>query len=317
MKTPVVFFIFKRPDTTELVFDAIRQAKPSKLFVVADGPRSDRPGEAEKCTETRSIIERVDWNCEVIKNYSDVNLGCAKRVSSGLDWVFQQVEKAIILEDDCVPHPSFFSFCEELLDRYQNCGKINSISAQNFDKTTQRVANSYYFSRYPHCWGWATWRRAWQNFDFEMTEWQQMKTRRLIGDISLDCKQTKIWEKVFDKVFHGEIDSWAYRWLFCCWLNSTLSIHPSINLVENIGFSRNATHTSLKPSYYNQSEAGAIEFPLSHPSQVRQDLQADNYLQDHVYANWPLPQRIRAKLWKTRNRITDIIETIFQKYDHF
>ncbi len=131
LKTPVVFIIFKRPDTTERVFEVIRQTKPTKLLVVADGARTDRPGEADKCAAVRAIIECVDWDCKVLKNYSEINLGCGKRVSSGLDWVFDNVEEAIILEDDCLPHPTFFRFCEELLERYRYDTRVSSISAQN------------------------------------------------------------------------------------------------------------------------------------------------------------------------------------------
>jgi hypothetical protein len=160
VNTPIAFFIFNRPDTTARVFEAIRQAQPSKLLVVADGPRSTRPGEAEKCAATRAIIDQVDWECEVLTNYSDVNLGCRHRVSSGLDWVFEQVEEAIILEDDCLPHPTFFRFCEELLEWYRHDHRIVAISGDNFQNGHQSGEFSYYFSRYVHIWGWATWRRG-------------------------------------------------------------------------------------------------------------------------------------------------------------
>ncbi len=183
IKTPVVVIIFKRTDTTEKVFEAIRLAKPPKLFVIADGPRADHPGEAEKCEAARAIIERVDWECEVLKNYSDTNLGCAKRVSSGLDWVFSNVEEAIILEDDCVPHLTFFPFCEELLEKYRYDTRIASISGQNVQFGRERTNYSYYFSRYNHCWGWATWRRAWQHFDFDMKLWPEIKKGHLLDDI--------------------------------------------------------------------------------------------------------------------------------------
>lgn len=131
LKTPVAFIVFKRPDTTEKVFEVIRKAKPPKLLVIADGPRAYRPGEAENCAATRAIIERVDWECEVLKNYSDINLGCKQRVSSGLNWLFDLVEEAIILEDDCLPHLSFFRFCQELLTYYRDEQQITSISGQN------------------------------------------------------------------------------------------------------------------------------------------------------------------------------------------
>ncbi|MEW6491011.1 MAG: glycosyltransferase family 2 protein, partial [Cyanobacteriota bacterium] len=164
MKTPVVFIIFNRPDTTQKVFEAIRQAHPPLLFVIADGPRPNKPGEDQKCAATRAIIDQVDWDCEVLTNYSEINLGCERRVSSGLNWVFDTVEEAIILEDDCLPHPTFFSFCEELLDYYRNDQRVMVITGQNVQFGRKRTDYTYYFSRYNHCWGWASWRRAWRSY---------------------------------------------------------------------------------------------------------------------------------------------------------
>ncbi len=128
LTTPVAFIIFNRPDTTSKVFEAIKQAKPKKLLVIADGPRINKPGEAEKCKQTRAITEQIDWDCEVLRNYSENNLGCRNRVSSGIDWVFENVDEAIIIEDDCLPNPSFFRFCQELLGKYRNNDEIFLIS---------------------------------------------------------------------------------------------------------------------------------------------------------------------------------------------
>src|SRR5512139_3287315 len=171
LKTPVAFIIFNRPDTAERVFAEIAKARPPKLLVVADGPRANRSGEAEKCAATRAIIDRVDWDCEVLTNFSDTNLGCKNRVSSGIDWVFEQVPEAIILEDDCLPHPTFFRFCEELLERYRDDERIGMISGDNFQLGQKRTDASYYFSRYNHIWGWASWRRAWRHYDREASAW--------------------------------------------------------------------------------------------------------------------------------------------------
>ena len=169
MLTPIVFLIFNRPDTTKRVFEAIRQAKPKKLLVVADGPRDDRQGEAEKCAAVRSIIDTVDWDCKVLTNYADVNLGCGLRVSSGLDWVFEQVEEAIILEDDCLPHPSFFPFCEEMLDLYRHDERIMHIAGTNSLEEWKSDVQSYHFSYTGGIWGWATWQRAWKYYHFKMS----------------------------------------------------------------------------------------------------------------------------------------------------
>ena len=218
-ETPITFIIFKRPDITEKVFETIRQVKPKKLLVIADGPRNNREGEAEKCAATRAIIEKVDWDCQVIKNYSDVNLGCAKRVSSGLDWAFENVEETIILEDDCIPHPTFFRFCEELLERYRNDTRITSIAAQNAQLGNQRTNYSYYFSSYSHCWGWASWRRAWQNYDLHIKLWPEVKESNILNNILLDSKAVSYWQNIFDLIYENPTGiTWDYQWTFSCWM---------------------------------------------------------------------------------------------------
>ncbi|MBR8839336.1 MAG: glycosyltransferase family 2 protein [Stigonema ocellatum SAG 48.90 = DSM 106950] len=277
MKTPVAFMIFKRPDSTEKVFEAIRQAKPPKLFVIADGPRVDRPNEAEKCEAARAIIERVDWDCEVIKNYSDTNLGCAKRISSGIDWVFSNVEEAIILEDDCVPHPTFFYFCEELLEKYRFDTRIASISGQNVQFGRRRTEYSYYFSLYNHCWGWASWRRAWQHFDIYLKLWPEIQAKGYLNDILRDPQAVKYWSKIFQSVYEKPLANiWDYQWTFACWLQNSLAILSNVNLISNIGFGSDSTHfTSKKVSPYMNMPSEAMEFPLKHPPFIFQNVNAD------------------------------------------
>lgn len=298
IKIPVAFLIFKRPDTTERVFEEIRRAKPPKLLVVADGPRNDKPGEAEKCAATREIIDRVDWDCEVLKNYSDVNLGCGISVSSGLDWVFNNVEEAIILEDDCVPHSSFFPFCEMLLMKFKDDNRIFSISGQNFLFGRRRTEYSYYFSRYSHCWGWATWKRAWQHFDFDMTLWPEIKARDFLSDILVDSQTVKYWNKVFERTYDGQIDTWDYQWLFACWVQSGINIHPNVKLVSNIGFGLESTHTSGKRRKYAEIPTEAMTLPLEHPPFIISDRQADNWVQRNIY-NFSRSKRIRLKIEET------------------
>ncbi|MBF2067353.1 MAG: glycosyltransferase family 2 protein [Calothrix sp. C42_A2020_038] len=279
LKTPVVFIIFKRPHTTEKVFEAIRQAKPPKLFVIADGPRSNRSDEPEKCKATRAIIERVDWDCEVIKNYSETNLACGRRVVSGLDWVFAQVEEAIILEDDVVPHPTFFRLCEELLERYRHDKRVFSISAQNVQLGHQRTEYSYYFSRYWHSWGWATWRRAWQYYDFEMKQWEEAKENNLLQYILMDMQAVTYWTELFQSTYDKQIDTWDYQWTFTCWLQNALSIIPNVNMISHIGFDTDATHNFKKDNKTVDMPIEAIEFPLKHPPFVIRNAKADNFTQ--------------------------------------
>lgn len=262
---PIIFIIFNRPDTTRQVFETIRAAKPEKLLVVADGPRTNRPGEAEKCAATREIVNEVDWDCEVQKNFSDTNLGCRLRVSSGITWAFDQVDKAIILEDDCVASTSFFQYCAELLDRYESDERIMMISGDNHLFGRATTSDSYYFSRYAHVWGWATWRRAWAKYDLNMTHWPEIRDRRLFDQYLPRLSERYQWESVFQSVYDGHIDTWDYQWVYSVWANSGLCVAPARNLVRNIGFHEAATHTT-GDTIYSSLAAEELEWPLSHPA---------------------------------------------------
>ena len=285
MKTPVVFVIFNRPDTAAKVFEAIRQARPSKLFVIADGPRQDKIGDADKCIETRSIIDQVDWDCEVIKNYSDINLGCGKRLPSGLDWVFQQVEEAIIFEDDCLPDISFFPYCEELLEKHRHDTRITMISGNNFQLGRRRTSDSYYFSHYGGIWGWATWRRAWSYNDVDMTLWNTIYQGGWLKDILEDNSAVKSWERIFQDVYEKKLNTcWDYQWVFTCWIQNGLAIVPSVNLVSNIGFGAGATHTTNKINELANLPVEFIPLPLKHPEFVLRDVHTDRYTQKKFYS---------------------------------
>ncbi len=282
MQIPVAFIIFNRPDTTARVFEAIRQAKPPLLLVIADGPRTSKLGEAEKCAATRAIIDRVDWDCEVRTNYSDVNLGCGKRVSSGLNWVFEEVEEAIILEDDCLPDPSFFPFCEELLAYYRDDSRIMAISGNNFQRGKKHSEDSYYFSRYNHVWGWASWRRAWKHYDFTMNKWPQIRDGGWLNSVLEDRYSIRDWAIEFEKMYKCEKDTWDYQWTFACWIQNGLTILPQVNLISNIGFNADATHTTKDSPFANQS-LSTIEFPLIHPSFVLRNTRADSFTDSTMF----------------------------------
>ncbi|OZH55096.1 hemolytic protein HlpA-like protein [Hydrocoleum sp. CS-953] len=299
VKIPVVLLIFNRPDTTEKVFEVIRKAKPPKLFVVADGPRPDRPEDIKKCAAARAIVDQVDWECQVLTNYSEMNLSCQHRVSSGLNWVFENVEEAIILEDDCIPHITFFRFCEELLERYRNDERIMVISGQNVQFGRQRFDYSYYFSRYNHYWGWATWKRAWKYFDFDMKLWSKVREAGLLQDILRDPHVVKVWTHVFDSVYNGRVNSWGQRWTFACWINSGLTILSNVNLVSNVGAGRyDATHTK-KATPYSNIPAEEMTFPLKHPELMIRDAIADDFSQDLCFDYLPTVwKRVKLKLKK-------------------
>lgn len=268
LKTPIAFIIFNRPDTTERVFEEIAKAKPPKLLVVGDGARTNRAGEESKVAATRAIIGRVDWDCEVLTNFSDVNLGCKRRVSSGIDWIFEHVEDAIILEDDCLPHPTFFRFCEELLEHYRTDQRISQISGNNFQFGYKLNNDSYYFSRCNHIWGWATWRDRWQNdYDVEMRSWPRIRDEGRINDWFSSVGEQKRWSATFDKVHQQMVDTWDYQLCFAQLLQGRLSILPNINLISNIGFGANATHTTSHNIYAN-IPTEEMQFPLRHPDGI-------------------------------------------------
>ncbi len=306
MKTPVALIIFNRPDLTERVFAAIRQARPPQLLVIADGPRPHRSDDLQKCTATRAIVDRVDWDCEVHQNFSDTNLGCGIRPATGISWVFDLVEEAIVLEDDCIPDPSFFPYCDELLARYRHDERVMHISGNNFCADRHQFANSYFFSRYPLSWGWATWRRAWQYYDFEMKLWPQLKQQNSLQDIFCDPHTIETWTRIFQDVAEGRlVDAWDFQWILTCWLQNGLTILPNVNLVSNIGFGADATHTFSTESTADGNlqlslATEAMNFPLKHADVMIPDSKIDRFIQDALYDYFPkLPKRVRLKLKRT------------------
>ena len=264
LTTPVAFIIFNRPDVTFRVFERIRRAKPTQLFIIADGPRPERGGvEAEKCEQCRSIKDKVDWDCEVHVNFAEKNMGCKNRVYSGISWVFENVDEAIILEDDCLPSLSFFRFCQELLEKYRNDTRIMTIAGSNHD-FAEEFDESYNFVSRMYCWGWATWKRSWNLNDVNMTLWAECRKGDYLRKI-LSHKEYVELTNAFQLTYEGKVDTWDYQFCLANYLNHGLNIVPKINLVWNIGFRPDATHTLNlldKGAFYLDEE---IEFPLIHP----------------------------------------------------
>jgi hypothetical protein len=296
--TPVLFIIFNRPDTTQRVFNAIREAKPTRLFVAADGPRDGNDSDVEKCLMAREIVKQVDWNCEVKMLFRDKNLGCKVAVSSAIDWFFDNVEEGIVLEDDCLPHITFFQFCHELLEKYRNDNRIMAISGDNFQPGRKRTGHSYYFAHYPFIWGWATWRRAWLYYDKDMKIWPEIKDKNYLKDILVHSTAIGYWSNIFQTVYECKIDTWDYQWSFTCWIQNGLTIVPSANLVSNIGSGPEATHTKELGRIANLDIA-PMEFPLKPPSFVIRDSKYDEFVDKKVYHNtayWTLRRTI-SKTW--------------------
>lgn len=304
--TPVAFLIFNRPELTKQVFAAIRKAKPKKLLIVADGPRFLE--EIEKCQKAREIITKVDWDCEVLTNFSETNLGCKKRVSSGLDWVFSEVEEAIILEDDCLPAPSFFDFCQTLLEHYRHDERVMHISGDNFQNSQNRNNYSYYLSKYIHVWGWASWRRAWNYYDVDMKMWSEFKKIGMINSICESIDEQTYWNNIFENVFNGAINTWDYQWLYACWSQSGLSIIPSLNLVSNIGFGPDATHTTSESSLSRLSVTDIWD--IKHPKLIVRDANADNYTFKCHYGGMNMKKQIF--IFNVKNTIKSI-KSVFKQ----
>ncbi len=299
METPIVFLVFNRPATTLRVFEAIRQARPRKLLVVGDGPRPARPDEAALCAQTQAIVEEVDWPCEVISRFAPANLGCKVNVSTGLDWAFEQVEEAIVLEDDCLPDPSFFPFAEELLRRYRDDSRISQICGSNYQQGHRRTSFSYYFSRHAHIWGWATWRRAWRHHDLTMSRWPELCQGEWLKRYLGDGKAAFYWKKLFDDSHRGDRDglnSWAIPWTFSNWIRDNLSIIPATNLVANIGYSEESTHTKANGTM-NRTLVQSMPFPLLHPLSIEANREADLYTERTFYYGQTLPERL---FWSLR-----------------
>ena len=250
--TPVLFLIFNRPDTTERVFEIIREQKPSFLYIAADGPRADKNGDAEKCRQTREIINKIDWECEVKTLFRERNLGCKLAVSSAISWFFENVEEGIILEDDCLPSNCFFNYCEILLEKYRHDTRIMHISAEN-PLDISFGDSSYYFSKIPHIWGWASWRRAWQKYDVEFQNFDNFINNNLIENVFQENYVQKYWNKIFSRVKNGKINTWDYQWTYALFVNHGLSINPNKNMVSNIGFGvEGATHTAVSEKCANR-----------------------------------------------------------------
>jgi hypothetical protein len=283
-RTPVALFIHDRPDETSRVLDAIRGARPTRLLIVGDAPREEVPGEGERCRETRALIETVDWDCEVETDYSARNLGPKDRIQSGLDWVFSRVEEAIIFEADCLPDPSFFPFCEELLKRYRSDDRVMSIAGTNFQFDRPASSDSYYFSRHSLIWGWATWRDARAANDPELTAWPELRDRGWLNEILPERYAAAYWSHVLERTYR-ERDTWDRAWQLSCWLRGGLHAIPNVNLVRYIGFHEGATHTTPATGgrLVGDLPTEPIEFPLRHPADVRRNAEADSDLNDVLF----------------------------------
>jgi hypothetical protein len=282
LATAVLFLVFNRPETTARVFESIREARPARLYVAADGPRTTREGEAATVAKVRQIATAVDWPCEVKTLFREENLGCKHAVSEAITWFFENEEQGIILEDDCLPHPDFFGWCEAMLNRYALDDQVWVITGNNFQRGTRRGEASYYFSRYNHVWGWASWRRAWFKSDMAIAFWPEWKKSERWKAMWPDRVARAYWEKIFDRMYRAEIDTWDYPWTASVWYHGGLTATPNVNLVSNIGFGADSTHTASADSPLASMATHALG-DIIHPEVIAQDHDADRYVFDHNF----------------------------------
>jgi hypothetical protein len=306
--TAVLFIVFNRPDTTQEVFNAIRGARPPRLYVAADGAREGRAAEAEKVRQVRQIATAVDWPCEVKTLFRDKNLGCKYAESTAMDWFFENEDQGIILEDDCLPHPDFFTFCEASLERYAENENIMAITGDNFQDGQIRGDGSYYYSRIVHGWGWASWRRAWRYYDVEMQQWPTWKKTAEWRNFWKQKSATKYWNNIFDRTHSGLIDTWDYQWTASIWMQGGLTVTPNTNLVSNIGFGPDATHTLASDDVNSKKRVEGIGI-LKHPSKIFPDHEADDYVMETQFSS-TLGNLIPFNLLKI-NQLLNIFKSTF------
>jgi hypothetical protein len=289
LQTAVLFLIFNRPDTTAQVFETIRRAKPPRLYIAADGPRKAREGEVERVAKVREIATAVDWPCQVKTLFRTENVGCQFGPRGGIDWFFQHEEYGIILEDDCLPSQSFFWFCEEILERYREDDSIMAVTGTNITKNLTLEAD-YFFSKYALMWGWGSWRRAWAKYDPNLYDWQTLKKRKWLKSLKLGGLPFEFtWERIFDRTIQLGKDAtwWDYQWIYTCWLNNGLTVAPAKNLIRNIGYSNDATHTTSYNSILSNLKLNDLQWPLKKPLDRMPNVKADNFISRHWFGvNW-------------------------------
>lgn len=299
LKTSVVYICFNRPSITKKTFEKIRSQKPKKLFLIMDGPRLGNKKDLKNCKQVKKIICKIDWKCKVYKNFSINNLGLKKRVISGLNWVFEKVDKAIILEDDCYPSNDFFYFCETLLNFYEKNKRISIITGNNF-QTKPINSDSYYFSKYSHIWGWATWKRTWKLFNDNDKNIEKFLKSKKFQKISKIRAEQNYWKNMFDQIKNGSLKSWAYYFLLNIWEKGGLTVTPNFNLIENLGISSNSSSNKIDSNLKISITKTKLNVSLAHPKSIMVNENADNQVFYSIYKK-NIKTRLKYRLKKMIN----------------
>jgi hypothetical protein len=303
---PILLLIFNRLNTLSLVFEKIKETKPVNFYIACDGARANRPEEKTRVQEVRKyVLDNIDWSCNVHTLFRENNLGCGRAVSSAIDWFFQHEEMGIILEDDCLPNESFFSFCKENLLKYRYNDQIYHINGSSLYLRPYAHNESYFISKFPMIWGWATWRRAWHYYNFSMKDFDPKKNK---------LELTSFWIRAFLKVKKGEIDTWDYQWVYTIWKNKGKIINPKFSLIKNIGFNSNATHTQTQPTWFNEIQYGTID-KIIHPTDLNRNINIDKLINNTIYKNEAFYQlkELYVSLKANNRRIAWLIDSILRK----
>lgn len=302
MNRPVLLIHFNRPAATQRQLNALKEVAPERVWILCDGAREDRPSEIKKVSEVRELLDHLPWKCEVKKLYRKDNLGCFKNISGGITWFLNDADAGIILEDDIIPDPSFFRFCDELLDRYADEPRVYAVSGQHSSPVPMKIDTDYGFCNYFDCWGWATWRRAWDLFDPDITAWRDRSEWRIVSHRVLHNLRARLyWDMIFRMVDDGRRDSWAYRYLLTIWRERGCTVVPKMNLVKNVGFNEEASHTGHL--YGRESETHVQTFPLSHPQAIVTEPAIDRWYEDELCSK-SLKVRLRWLYHKLKDRMS-------------
>ena len=281
-KNPVLLIIFKRPEQTKRVFDEIRRARPPRLYVAADGPRPNRAGEQEACSMAREVVTLVDWQCDVRTLFHSRNFGSAEAIPTAVDWMFSTEKQGVVLEDDCLPCEDFFSYCDQLLDRYEHDDRVWWINGSNFGLDVLEDSKGYAFSWYAASWGWASWRRAWEHFgSCRQAGFLPEVKKRFPTDIGNSFLRRTYWRLMTDYAY--QVPNWDYRWLFTCWVHGALACVPAANLIRNIGFGSDSVHTKSCSDPRASIPCGRLSYPLVEPQSMTPDPVVDRYFETVFY----------------------------------
>ena len=310
-KSPILFITFTKEKETKLCFEKIREVKPNKLYIASDGARESKQGEKEKIENLRNwLVSNVDWECEVKTKFNEKNLGCGHGVASAISWFFENEEMGIIIEDDILASLSFFRFCDEMLDKHRYDERVSMISGTNLDRNRKEMSNTYFYTKFAGIWGWATWRRAWKNYDFKISYYPQIKHLLPQMLVPLQPHQIEMYKVIFDKTFNtnGEgLNTWDYQWFFCRLINGQKGIMPEVNLIINVGFDTDdATHTFDNSPFHNVSY-GALNFPLLHPFGFMENEAFDKSIYDATYPKMKLFLKIKIIVSSVLGKLKRIV----------